>query len=328
MKQPHRLVTACASLALGLLLFGCSESASSTITLPDIPTVGLNVEYHTQEEIISYIRSSGADFYDTVRYDVTPVIPTQPGSLSQTTKDSALATLNNFRFIAGLSPVRWDASKDEEQQAACLLSAMNGSIGHTPSQPAGLSDELYQLGYTGAKTSNLGMGYGTLNLSIRGYMSDVDVSSVGHRRWCLNPSMKAVSMGAVSNPAARYRNFYSMYALDGSSGLGGGTVAWPAQNTPIEYFDSDAVWSLSLGEFVDASSVRVIVQRNDGRAWEFSSAKSDGYFAVDNTRYGQFGCIIFKPNVASYRDGDQFVVTVIMEGASNAIQYTVSFFRL
>lgn len=302
------------------------ETADEPVIPPGMPTTGLNVIQHTQAEIRSYLKNNGADFYDPVQYAVDPVIPNTIGRLSQDTKDSALAILNNFRFIAGLSSVTWDDTLEDQQQAGCMISAMNGNISHEPAQPSGLSDELYALGCRGTSSSNLGAGYHTLNLSILGYVSDVGVPSLGHRSWCLNPSMRSVCMGAVSNSNTRYRNFYSMYAFGYSYYAAAKTVAWPAQNTPIEYFDSDAFWSLSLGQRIDEESAQVVVTKKGGPTWKFSSDTSNGSFIVDNN-YGQPGCIIFKPPVTSYRDGDQFTVTVILED-EQAIQYTVTFFAL
>lgn len=309
------------------------ETAEEPVIPPGMPTTGLNVVYHTQAEIRSYLKNNGADFYDPVQYAVDPVIPDTLGRLSQDTKDSALAILNNFRFIAGLTSVTWDDTLEDQQQAGCMINAMNGDIDHYPVQPSGLSDELYALGCLGTSTSNLGAGYGTLNLSILGYMSDVGISSLGHRRWCLNPSMESVCMGAVSNSNTRYRHFYSMYSFDRSLSAGVKTVAWPAQNTPIEYFDSresfdsGAFWSLSLGYPINKESVQVVVTKKGGPTWKFSSDTSNGSFDVNNGNYGQQGCIMFKPPVTSYRDGDQFTVTVILE-EEQAIQYTVTFFDL
>ena len=313
------------------------EPSGEDVSLPDdLSTVGLNVTRHTQSEIIQYIKSSSASFSDPVEFAEPSSISSQiPGRLSQETKDSALAILNQFRFIAGLNyNVTWDDSLDRFQQAACLVNAMNGNISHTPDRPAGISDELYADARSGAGTSNLGAGYQTLNWSLLGYMADVDVSSLGHRRWCLAPSMKVVSMGAVPNSRSQYRNFYSMYAFGSASGGSNTTVVWPAQVTPIEYFnnpsqsfDNGAFWSLSLGRTVNKDSVRVIVQQKNGRTWEFSSETSGINFAVDNGNYGQTGCIMFRPNVVC-RAGDEFLVTVILKGEPAAIQYTVSFFQL
>lgn len=372
MKRPHYLFAVCMAVIMVSLFYGCSGTASGSpgssdssqssstttpsedpsgsssedssgsssgdtsddpVIPPGMPTTGLNVIQHTQGEICSYLKNNGADFYDPVQYAEVPVIPDTLGRLSQDTKKSALAILNNFRFIAGLSAVTWDDTLDDQQQAACMIGAMNDHIDHQPAQPSGLSDELYALGCLGTNSSNLGAGYGTLNLSILGYMSDVDVPSLGHRRWCLNPSMRSVCMGAVSNPNTRYRDFYSMYSFDRSLPAGAKTVAWPAQNTPIEYFDSresfdsGAFWSLSLGYPINKESVQVVVTKKGGPTWKFSSDTSNGSFDVNNGNYGQQGCIMFKPPVTTYCDGDQFTVTVILE-EKRAIQYTVTFFDL
>ena len=56
----------------------------------------------------------------------------------------------------GIPPdVTLDSSYSELAQAASLVNQLNGSLSHSPSQPAGLSSELYQLGKKGAGSSNV-----------------------------------------------------------------------------------------------------------------------------------------------------------------------------
>lgn len=304
-----------------------SSEASSSSQPTESNVVGLNVTAHTKQEITRYIRNNGATFDDWVTYDETPVLPTNPGKLSQSTKKSALATLNDFRFIAGLTPVVLDETKDEEQQAACLVNALNGNISHDPTQPEGMDDDLFTLGHKGCATSNLSAANSNLNEAIFAMMTDGTVNDyyVGHRRWCLNPTMKRAAFGAVTNATTSYRRYYSMYAFGYDSMGSSETVAWPAQVTPIQYFRNGTEWSISIGKNVDINDVTVTVEKNNGQTWKFSKESSDGFFTVDNT-YGQPGCIIFQPTVTRYSDGDKFTVTI--SGLEQTIRYTVTFFSL
>ena len=147
------------------------------------------------------------------------------------------------RYVAGLSPnVTLDSSFSELAQAASLVSCLNGGLSHSPSQPSGLSNELYQLGKKGAGSSNLSMGYRNPASSVLGYLSDSDRSNiqmVGHRRWVLNPTMGKTGFGYVGGYSA-------MYAFDRSNkSASESNVAWPAQNMPVELFSSTDAWSLS-----------------------------------------------------------------------------------
>ena len=65
---------------------------------------------------------------------------------------------------------------------------------------------------------------------------------------------------------------------------------------PIEYFDSGYPWSISMGEVVDTSKVKVVLTRvKDGKKWTFSQKKSNGYFSVNNGGYGQSGSNVYYP---------------------------------
>lgn len=55
---------------------------------------------------------------------------------------------------------------------------------------------------------------------------------------------------------------------------------------PVEYFDTDYLWSFSLGAYVVESTVCVkLTNVNTGEEWNFSSEQSDGDFYVNNDLY-------------------------------------------
>ncbi len=290
-------------------------------------TTGVNVTYHTQEEIINYIEQSGGHIGDAVTYAAEPST-TQPyaaGTLSDETLESALAVLNQIRYIAGLDSVTLNDSYNEMEQAGALVNAANHDLDHFPVQPEGMDEELYSLGYSGTSQGNLAWGLSNLNKSIVfGWMADEDSSNidrVGHRRWVLNPKMSATGFGAVDN-------YYAMYAFDsGNTSAAQTGVVWPAQQMPAEYFEDDYPWTYSLGSTVDASRVKVtLVKETTGETWDFSSSSADGYFNVNNDGYGQKGCIIFRPDSVSCQAGDVFDVTIT--GLSTPVHYTVTFFSI
>ena len=306
------------------------EVASDAEEAPaeDGASVGLNVAYHTQEEIRSFALSHPIDIAGTL-YTETPVLeaPYAAGEISDVTLTSALRALNLVRYIAGISAnVRLDDDYMASVQAAALLQAANRQLSHWPSRPDGISDDLYGLGVSGSSQSNLAMGYPNLVSSVfAGWMCDGDsgnIDRVGHRRWILNPSMGKTGFGMVGA-------YTSIYAFDTGNSRGTETlVAWPAQNMPTALFDSSYPWSLSVGKAVNADAVTVTLTRTgDGKIWTFSSTDADGYFNVNNDGYGQTGCIIFRPEEIEYTAGDSF--TVLITGAvAGDIIYTVDFFDM
>ena len=187
-----------------------------------------------------------------------------------------------------------------------------------------MSDALFQMASDGSIQSNIAKGYSNpANSVLYGYMHDSDpgnIQSVGHRRWCLNPTMNVTGFGYVEN-------YTAMYAIDESGSARMAGVAWPAQQMPLELFGSDAAWSFSVGCEVNADAIHVTLTRErDGRVWNFDSVAADGSFYVDNLNCGEPGCIIFRPDdVGDYQAGDTFRVEIT--GLATHPDYTVHFFR-
>ena len=326
------------AVLLSLVMMGTMPGAAPSITaygattseIEDTATLaaasGLGVESHTQEEIIKHIKDSGALITDDTVYkaNYSAEQPYSAGVLDESTLNSGIAMLNNIRYIAGLNyDVALDDGFNEECQAGALINKIYEAIDHHPKQPSGMSDDLYQLAYKGCSESNIAWGFSTLNKCIVfGWMSDEDegnISSVGHRAWCLNPTMGKTGFGVVDN-------YYNMHSFDGSHTSSVKNISWPAQNMPVEYFDKNMPWSVFTGSSETASDVKVTLTRqSDRKVWNFSQDSADGYFNCTN--YIQSGTIVFRPgDITGYNDGDVFTVSVT--GVKTPLSYTVSFFSL
>lgn len=325
-------------LAFVLLLTMCIgwnvsiSNSISTVAQAETGTTqatGINVAYHTVDEVREYIKANGATPKDKVEYKEEPsiVAPYKAGSLTDETLNSALNMVNQIRYIAGLSHnLTLDKKAVELTQAASLVNKVNDQLSHYPTKPSDMEDSLYEIGALGARSSNIAVGYSSINYCIvYGYMEDGDSSNigrVGHRRWILNPKMAATGFGYCEGYNALY-----VFNQENKTASEYG-VAWPAQTMPTDYFGVEYPWSISMGYTVDKGSVQVkLVRLSDNRTWNFSSASSDGYFNVDNGGYGQTGCIIFRPDdIEGYKDGDQFQVTI--SGLGTPVSYCVTFFDL
>lgn len=322
-------------------VYSWQDGRSLTDVASELKKGGVNIDFQmmtvstpSQAEIIQYVRNTGAVLDPATIYDVNPVTsaPYNPGQLSSYTQSQFLGMINQIRYIAGLySNVTLDDSYNQMAQAAALVNYANGQLSHYPSQPSGMSDELYQLGYDGASRSNI--AYASWNRAINqitlfGWMSDSSTSNrdrLGHRRWILNPAMGKTGIGVVTGG-----NTYSaMYALDRSNVSGAERgIAWPAQNMPVEYFSSEIPWSLSTGFSEDIASVSVLLTKEStGQTWRFSQSFADGYFNVNNGGYGVTGCIIFQPSGLSFAKGDTFKVQITGLTKGN-LEYRVNFFSL
>lgn len=302
----------------------CSTSFGDTI----YAATGINVETHSQEEIKAVINNIN---YDVCEYGAKPKLkaPYSPGSLSDDTLVQANKTINAIRYVAGIPyDVTLNDDYNKMAQAASLVDYVNNTLTHHPDKPVGMSRELYELGYKGASSSNLswvssGKSSPQKRL-IKGWMNDgaiKNIASVGHRRWILNPSMKQTGFGAVWGTNGIY---LAMYAFDGcfeDTDYYG--VAWPAQNMPLVYFDTDYPWSISMGYEVTDDAVVTLTRMRDGKVWRFANDSEDFY--INNQYYGRPGCIIFRPNdIDEYLEGDTF--NVMITGTNVSVNYDVSFF--
>lgn len=299
---------------------------------------GLDVSLRTKDEIIQYIENSGMN--DSVAaYEVgqepSLTAPYTAGTLSDATKQNALAILNTVRYIAGLSnTVTLDDTYTAQTQAAALVNCVNDELSHFPEQPENMEDELYQQGYTGASKSNIywtsASSFSFKKAIINGWMADDDsgnIDRLGHRRWCLNPSMGKTGFGAVMS--SENGSYSAMYAFDlSNTSAPETTVAWPAQCMPLEYFSTSYPWNLSRKTAFSADASVKLTRKSDGKVWNFSSESADGYFNINNAGYGMMGCLVFRPSgIGVYREEDQFEVEVTENGTVTA-SYVVNFFSL
>ena len=274
---------------------------------------GIQVAYHTQEEIREYLEAHKVDlknrnhpilFSEESSYEE----PWAIGKLADETQKEGLELINAIRFIAGLS---YDVEVKDEYielaQASSYINALNESLSHYHQKPEGVPDEIYDKGYEGSSHSNISSYWASnsqrnslSNTMIDGWMADdsseTNLSCVGHRRWILYPGMKYTGFGIAIKDKW---TFSAMYSFDQSRTEKADEygVCWPAQNMPTECFAAGMPWSISMGKNVNKDTVSVTLKRNsDGKTWNFSKESADGKLYINNQGYGQVGCIIFIPS--------------------------------
>ena len=308
------------------LLFSVPTSAAAR---PQ--ATGINVKYRSVKQIKTFVKKHKFNVTGTVKMSKKPSLkaPYSLGTVSKASLNDGLNSLNTVRYIAGIPyNVTLDSKYTKMCQAASVVNAVNGYLSHYPVKPSKMKTSMYELGRQGAGSSNIAWASWDTSLSfsvIRQWLEDGDSSNidrVGHRRWVLNPTMKKTGFG--------YANGYSaMYSFDSfSENTNYYGVAWPAQNTPLEYFGSEYPWSISMGTNIEnINKVKVTLKRvSDKKTWTFSTKSKKNYFNINNDGYGQTGCIIFRPNKITYKSGDTFNVTVT--GLKNKVSYQVKFFSL
>lgn len=306
----------------------------------------INIHTAFAKELTERMQTEIAQMYAKLYNVDLPVYATQPlttapyatGSLTNETLQKALDMVNLVRYVAGYDAnVKLDMDYCQKAQTGALVLASINELTHYPSCPAGMSDELYQIGYNSTSSSNLAMGYGSLGHSILGYMDDTDYSNidrVGHRRWLLNPQMGKIGFGIVG----RYSDTY-VFDWSGTTKYTYDVICWPASQMPVELFYGYEAWSVNLGEnfgIPDINTVTVTLKRTrDGQTWTFDKNNRDvsgRYFNVENGGYGIPKCIIFRPENLMIAEGDVFQVTIhgLTDPAGNQTSYSykVTFFSV
>lgn len=278
----------------------------------------------------------------------------KPGKIADGAKKDGVNMINFARYLADI-PSDVSLNKDYNtyaQYGAALLLA-EGKMNHTPKHPAAMPDDFYKTGYKGTSESNLFSQPAEYHKnqivsdSVLGYLADNgsgNISSLGHRRWVLNPKMGATGFGAAADSWAG-QAYSVMYAFDTSRSVKSyDCVTWPAVGYhPTKMFGDSYPWSVSLSASAfDASktkeiqvSMHISLANGGEKDITLTSAdnnKSGKYFNVSAKGYGTGFCIIFRPEW-TYKSGDKVDVTisgVYKKGESKptTIKYTTEFFKI
>jgi len=146
------------------------------------------------------------------------------GDTSADGRERALKLVNLYRFMAGLSEVTTDASRNAKTQQCALMMHANGALSHNPpsSWQCYTSD-----GAQAAGSSNIATTPGVQAVDL--YMADPgNETTMGHRRWILSPSLGPIGLGSTDG-------YSCMWVLGGSGGSGASWIAFPSPGPfPIE----------------------------------------------------------------------------------------------
>lgn len=247
---------------------------------------------------------------------------------------AALRHLQKYRYLCDVpfEGMYLEPLYNAHCDAAARLCTVIGRLDHTPPNP-GLPPADYQFAYQGASRSNLSGGASMLH-SVDSYMDDSDPSNidrVGHRRWCLNPTMLKTGFGT----SERFSAMWSMDKSRTGSRLDH-PVRYPAAGFfPTRFFHDGYAWSVSSGHGWLAGArkedveVRVFALDDNyarrGAALELDSVN------LAQPSYGTGGVIIFRPVHAVVRDGARYWVEIAPREPGRSRQpeaYLVEFFAM
>jgi uncharacterized protein YkwD len=246
---------------------------------------------------------------------------------------AALRRLNAYRYLAGL-PYRhltFDDHLNQSATAAADICRRLGHLSHTPENP-GMPAEQFERASLGAKNSNLAFGALNLAAAVDMWMGDSDemnIDRLGHRRWCLNPSMRKIGMGRVGEYTAMWVTDVVDPPFEDFTFIGHPSPGY----MPIDFFESRDAWSITLNprDFRPPRMDRVEVRiyRVEGHVVEGDHPVELDYFTVENRRFGLPNCLIFRPRSLEVEDGQRYWVEVKglerAEGAPTDLRYLVEF---
>jgi uncharacterized protein YkwD len=281
----------------------------------------------------SFVQSQGC------LYAQAPNIPgCSAGALTMAARMAALARVNQIRAMVGIPALTYDTTHDNQVQQAALVMAANASLSHTPPNNWWCWT---QAAYDGASSSNLHLGMNTDGKAsppaevVDALAVDMNVESLGHRRWILDPFLTRTSYGFVSGTpkvnvgwpyvySGVLRVIDDLYA--NLSGLAIDYVAYPYGNFPASLLPNG--WYLSFSVLMDKtnlwnnasvnySGVTVKVAGPGGSNMPVSSVKwaNDGMGLPNHL---QWKCPGLKV-------GTQYSVTignVAFKGSAHQFQYT------
>lgn len=285
-------------------------------------------------------------------FDQQPSVtaPYATGKLSQSLLNSGLTLLNYFRYVTKLPSVQLDETLTSNAQHGAVLLAAIDELTHYPSKPADMEDAFYKIGAASTSSSNISwnMGYSaadSLYISLMGCLHDsgtTNISTLGHRRWLLNPTLLNVGFGYAQ--AVNGSNYSTTQVFDRSGrAVDYDFISFPASgNFPKNLFKNTVPWSVTLNpqrfETPNVNQLTVTITRqSDGKVWTLDSStgapvnNTQACLGVNTQGYGVSNCIIFTPGANSLTSCDGIFTVEITglktrDGKDARLLYEVNFF--
>lgn len=235
---------------------------------------------------------------------------------------TALRRLQAYRYLCrlryedmSLNPV-WNELCDFGSKLCQAI----GRLDHTPKKPRGMDDESYRKGYQGTSHSNLSAGSGMVR-SVDAYMNDSDqknIERIGHRRSCLNPTMKQTGFGEAGK-------FSAMWSFDksGSGAKDIEAVFYPPQGlVPTAYFGPRHAWSIQIlrGSRAKKEDAKITIVELDKLYLPTGSPLELNHLGTTGN------CLIFRPTGLKVRAGKRYWCEISLDGGKTVrYRYLVEF---
>jgi hypothetical protein len=240
----------------------------------------------------SFVWEAGADDCDN-------------GTLNPESIDDGIRRINLYRWLVGLYPVYNRRESNVYAQPCAIMIKENGSLNHSPpSDWLCYSSE----GAAGAGRSNLAMGRRDPAGAIDLYIEDQRITSLGHRRWILDPPYLPAGIGHAGS-------WNCTYVMTGGDTNDPAWVAYPAPG-PFPKRAVLGVWSLAAWSF-DQDQVTVTVKDLT------ASTEEQPSFYFPGGGYGSLSYLAFEPSTELA--GHDYEVTVTGVELSRTETVTVTY---
>ena len=208
---------------------------------------------YTKDEVIENYKAA----QNTVNYKLSEnvfsdepssVSPYSGGELSDSAVNDTQKLINYARWQYGVNTVTLNTDKMGTSQKGAVLMAATGTMSHSPSKPADMSDSFYSeakegLGAGSGYSGNISYGE-TLDDAVFGYVNDLNnvSSGLGHRLSILGTKNIHTSFGYCKGYTA-----FTMYESVNPAELGNDEefYAWPSAGYfPSEAIDPNSEWHI------------------------------------------------------------------------------------
>lgn len=187
-----------------------------------------------------------------------------PGTLSAGGKADTMKRINGYRWLVGLGPTTESTSLDAtDQLCANLESWWDFSSADSPHAPPATTKCYTAMGASGAGMSNIAWGNGPADSIDQFIEDDGNATTLGHRRWIVNPPLGPVGIGYWEG-GGMY-NSAECLAVFGMSGTSN-VPTWVAVPNPgpVPLAITKWTWSFSSSLGGTASANIAIVRKSDG----------------------------------------------------------------
>jgi hypothetical protein len=255
-------------------------------------------------------------------------------------RERAVRRIMTYRYLCDLpyEDIALDRTQIAHVVAACQMLRKVGKLAHKPENP-GMTEAEYKFALKGTSSSNLHRSTRlSVPKSIDAYMFDSDkanIARLGHRRWCLNPSMQKTGIGSAGN-------FTAMWSFDRTRRNipDYQYVAFPPRGLmPATLVKNEHAWNVSLNPTKfskpkqEAVKVKVYPAQLSFRGPSLEKASTPlklDFFAVNLMGFGIPNCIIFRPEGVKTSSGSAYWVAITglktTAGKAASVEYLVAFF--